>query len=63
MDDQDLEEDSPNIRGLSEFECPECNAHNPYPDGFAIGGEVICFYCGMSFKVTWTGSKLKLKSL
>ncbi len=34
-----------------EFDCPECNANNPYDDGFGPGDEVRCFYCGLEFKV------------
>ena len=32
-----------------EFDCPECDANNPYPDGFENGDEVFCYYCGNSF--------------
>ncbi|MBI1948278.1 MAG: hypothetical protein HYS27_21500 [Deltaproteobacteria bacterium] len=44
-----------------EFECPECNAHNPYHDGFALGSEVLCFYCGQEFKVAESDGKWKFK--
>jgi len=30
----------------TEFECPECTAHNPWDDGFGIGDEVFCSWCG-----------------
>lgn len=44
-----------------EFECPECNAHNPYHDGFALGSEVLCFYCGQEFKVVDSDGRWKFK--
>jgi len=34
---------------FTEFECPDCDAPNPYDDGFGNGDEVLCFYCGMSY--------------
>lgn len=46
-----------------EFECPECSAHNPYDDGFTVGSEVLCFYCGLNFKVVERGGKYKLKEI
>ena len=29
-----------------EFECPICDAHNPWDDGFGHKDEVFCNYCG-----------------
>jgi transcription elongation factor Elf1 len=46
-----------------EFECPECNAHNPYDDGFGDGSEIVCYYCGTNFKVKLAEGKMKLKPL
>lgn len=46
-----------------EFECPECNAHNPYADGFRVGQEIQCFYCGQEFKVSDSDGKLKFRPL
>jgi transcription elongation factor Elf1 len=37
-----------------DFDCPECNANNPYDEGFGPGDEVRCFYCGMEYKVELT---------
>ncbi len=34
-----------------EFECPECDAHNPSGDDFHIGDEVFCNWCGNAFVV------------
>jgi len=45
-----------------EFDCPECVANNPLDDGFKVGDEVQCMYCGLSFKVRHgVGSKFKLE--
>lgn len=43
---------SPADRGSwSEFDCPECSAHNPWDDGFTYGDEVFCGWCGCRFVV------------
>lgn len=45
-----------------EFDCPECNANNPWDEGFGDGSEVQCHYCGCDLKVTFLDTgKLKLK--
>ena len=36
---------------FTEFDCPVCDANNPYDDGFTDGDEIRCFYCGCGFKV------------
>ena len=63
--DLDFDDEKPDQReGMHfEFECPDCNAHNPYDDGFRVGSEVLCFYCGNQFKVAMSEGKLKLKDL
>ncbi len=49
---------------LTEFDCPQCNANNPYGDGFGVGDEIRCYYCGCEFKVVdIQGRKLKLREL
>jgi transcription elongation factor Elf1 len=45
----------------TEFECPECNANNPVADGYGVGSEVQCFYCGMEFKVSDSNGRFKFK--
>ncbi len=45
----------------TEFECPECCAHNPVHDGFASGDYVVCYYCGVEFHVVEFDGKLKFK--
>jgi hypothetical protein len=51
-------------RSFDEFDCPNCNANNPYGDGFRVGDEIRCFYCGTEYKVKVTDTgKLKLKEI
>jgi hypothetical protein len=60
--DDDDEKPAPRSGRVFEFECPDCNAHNPYHDGFADGDEVLCFYCGTEFKVRLAEGRVKLKA-
>ncbi|NJK90028.1 MAG: hypothetical protein HC923_11995 [Myxococcales bacterium] len=39
----------------TEFECPECTAHNPWDDGFSPGDEVFCAWCGARLEVRRAG--------
>jgi len=49
-------------RRFQDFDCPACNANNPYDDGFGHGDEVLCYYCGQEFKVRVTDEgRLRLK--
>ena len=59
--DEDDEKQDPKEGMHFEFECPECNAHNPYHDGFKAGGDVMCFYCGTEFHVVQAEGRLKFK--
>ncbi len=62
MDDDD--DDHKKKRKLhDEFDCPECNAHNPVPDGYEDGTEVQCFYCGQDFRAIASSGKFKFKAL
>lgn len=61
LDDPDEEKNAIGASRWREFECPDCNAHNPVDDGFTFGDEVLCCYCGTTFKVKESGSKYKLK--
>ncbi len=63
MDPQhDDEEPEPDKQSRNtEFECPECNAHNPVDDGFVLGGEVTCYYCGVEFRVAEFNGRFKFK--
>jgi hypothetical protein len=49
-------------KGDDEFECPECNAHNPLSDPLVVGNEVQCFYCGVEYKVLDANGKFKFKA-
>ena len=58
------ESDDSKKKVFKEFDCPECDASNPYDEGFRAGDEVRCFYCGMSFKVhVDDNNKLKFKEV
>lgn len=37
-------------RKFDEFECPSCSADNPWGDTFGNGDEVLCNWCGQSFR-------------
>ncbi len=39
-------------RRFGDFDCPDCNANNPYDDSFGNGDEVRCYYCGQEFRAT-----------
>ena len=62
--DGEKSEEDINKKKFDEFDCPTCNANNPYGDGFKVGDEIRCFYCGTEFKVKVTDTgKLKLKEM
>lgn len=45
-----------------EFDCPECDANNPWDEGFGDNSEVRCHYCGQDYRVTVAeNGKLKFK--
>ena len=47
----------------TEFECPECDAHNPWDIGFTYRDELFCAWCGAVFivrKVASDEDKYKL---
>ena len=47
-----------------EFDCPSCNANNPWPDGLHEADEIHCHYCGSSYIVRISDEgKLKLKEI
>lgn len=51
-------------RRFNDFDCPACNANNPYDDGFGDGDEVLCYYCGQEFKVRVSDEgRLRLKEV
>lgn len=55
LDDDDDEpgagSDRPKKIVYSEFDCPACDANNPYDDGFSAGAIVRCMTCGTDFDV------------
>jgi transcription elongation factor Elf1 len=62
FDDDNDDAPGPLLR-RTEFECPDCNAHNPVDDGFTFGDEITCFYCGMSYEVRDSDGKMKLRAV
>jgi len=70
MDHHDEDEDKGSgeefgrSRRFDDFDCPDCNANNPYDDHFGDGDEVRCYYCGQEFLARVSDSgRLKLKAL
>jgi transcription elongation factor Elf1 len=51
-------------RRFDDFDCPDCNANNPYDDAFGDGDEIRCYYCGQEFKVEVNDSgRLRLRAV
>lgn len=49
---------------FKEFDCPECNANNPCDPPFGDGDELLCNYCGQSYKVKVSEEgRVKLKEV
>ena len=49
-------------RRFQDFDCPACNANNPYDDGIGDGDEILCYYCGQEYRVKVTEEgRLRLK--
>lgn len=67
FDDDDTKaagEDLGQARRFDDFDCPDCNANNPYDDGFGDGDEVRCYYCGQEFRAEVSDAgRLRLKEL
>jgi transcription elongation factor Elf1 len=63
-DDDDDKAEGKKKKKLDEFDCPSCNANNPWPDGLHEGEEINCHYCGTSYLVRFTDEgRLKLKEI
>jgi hypothetical protein len=51
-------------RRFKDFDCPDCNANNPWDETFGNGDEIRCFYCGQEFgAVVNEEGRLRLRSL
>jgi transcription elongation factor Elf1 len=62
-DHHDDDDEKPTAKRHTEFDCPDCHAHNPVHDGFEDNGEVQCFYCGQEFRVRVNEGRIKLKAV
>lgn len=63
-DDDDDKKGDTKAKKLFEFDCPSCNANNPWPDGFKDKDEVNCHYCGATLEARFTDEgKLKFREL
>jgi len=49
--DDDSADEGGRGRRFADFDCPACNANNPYDEAFGDGDEVLCYYCGQEFEV------------
>jgi transcription elongation factor Elf1 len=63
VDDDEDDQPARAKKKHTEFECPECNAHNPVDDGYGEGSDVQCFYCGIEFKVTISNGRFKFRAV
>ena len=62
-DEDDVSGEGPRRR-FRDFDCPDCDANNPYDDGFGDGDEIRCYYCGQEFRAQVADSgRLRLKAL
>jgi hypothetical protein len=51
-------------RRFKDFDCPDCNANNPWDETFGNGDEIRCFYCGQEFgAVVNEEGRLRLRSI
>ena len=63
-DDDDDKPANPKVKKRFEFECPGCNALNPWPDGFKDREEVQCHYCGLTYEARMQDDgRLKFREL
>lgn len=63
-DDDDDKPVNPKLARRFEFECPSCNANNPWPDGFKDREEVSCHYCGVTLEARFQDDgRLKFREL
>ena len=53
-DDQSDRSISDGRRKFKDFDCPTCNANNPYDEPFGDGDDVLCYYCGQEYRVQVT---------
>jgi len=60
----DSDEPAAPKRKYNDFDCPSCNANNPYDEGITDGAEIRCYYCGTEYRVRIDeNGKLKLREM
>ena len=60
----DDEDEGGSGKAPSDFDCPTCNAHNPTGDPIHDGQELLCNYCGTTFRASLSDTgKLRLKEI
>jgi hypothetical protein len=63
-DDDGAPENEGRRRRFGDFDCPDCNANNPYDDRFGDGDEIRCYYCGQEFRAEVNDSgRLRLRAI
>lgn len=63
-DERPQDDDRGRARRFGDFDCPGCNANNPYDDAFGDGDEVRCYYCGQEYRAEVNDSgRLRLREL
>ncbi|XXF75844.1 hypothetical protein P2318_22650 [Myxococcaceae bacterium GXIMD 01537] len=65
MDDieKEMAKEAKRGKGLTDFDCPSCNANNPADPPISDGGEVMCHYCGSEFRASVSDGKVKLREV
>jgi hypothetical protein len=50
-------------KGITDFDCPGCNANNPADPPLADGSEILCHYCGCEYRVSMSEGRIKFKEI
>ena len=64
LDDEMEHDGKETAKRFTDFDCPSCDANNPYDDGFEDEDEIRCYYCGATFRVKVSdGGRLRLREI